>query len=467
MAATAPAQRSPSAGVGAGADASDVAGGHRFRDGTFYTGEFLWRRRRNWLPIFFLYATFYMCRYNMNVAKSFVGFEFGWTKAMIGDLVGFWAIAYAIGQFINGQIADRFGGRIMMATGALITAGANLAFGLVGAAGTLPIFIVIWMISGYGQAMGAPSFVKINTNWFGLSERGIFTGIFGICTQLGSAIALSLTGFIVAAMHWRWAFIVPAAICLVYGALLFAFVRDKPEPEGFPSVDTGEEDDDGAPAPGFAYTLKKVFTSRPILLVSAGYFCLGIVRYGLFVWYPDYLREVHHIATNSPTFQTVSVIIPFAGMAGALLAGWVSDNLFRARRAPVAVLFYLGQVAMMVIFYFVAGPVVSGVLFVFLSFFINGPHSLLGGAASMDFGGRKAAASAAGIIDAFQYAGMFVITAFGGRVIQSFGWNGWIIMLVLAALVGAGVLGTLWNARPGGAKAPRPAAAGGGEEATA
>jgi len=315
--------------------------------------------------------------------------------------------------------------------------------------GTLPLFIVLWMIAGYGSAMGAPSFVKINANWFGLSERGIFTGIFGICTQAGSAIALSLSGFIVAAMHWRWAFIVPAVICLVYGALMYAFVRDRPEPEGFPSVDTGEDEDADAPAPGFAWTLKKVFTSRPILLVSAGYFCLGIVRYGMFVWYPDYLREVHHIATNSPTFQAVSVIIPFAGMAGALLAGWVSDNLFRARRAPVAVLFYLGQVAMMVVFYFVAGPVVSGVLFVFLSFFINGPHSLLGGAASMDFGGRKAAASAAGIIDAFQYLGMFVITAFGGRVIQSFGWNGWIVMLILASLVGAGLLGTLWNARPG------------------
>ena len=426
---------------------------HRFANGAVYSADFLWRRRRNWLPIFFLYATFYLCRYNMNVAKAFVGFDYGWTKAMIGDLVGMWAIAYAAGQFINGQIADRIGGRIMMAVGAFITAGANFAFGFAGAIGSLPVFIAIWMVSGYGQSMGAPSFVKINSTWFGLSERGVFTGIFGICTQLGSAIALSMTGFIVATMHWRWAFFIPATIALVYGVILFFFVRDRPEPEGFPSVDTGEDpaDEDEKP-PGMAYTLKKVFTSKPILLISFGYFCLGVVRYGLFIWYPDYLREVHHVSTDSPTFQAVSVIIPFAGMAGALVAGYVSDTMFTARRAPVAALMYLGQAAMMVIFYLVAGPVVSGVLFVFLAFFVNGPHSLLGGAASMDFGGRKAAASAAGIIDAFQYIGMFVVTSFGGRLIQSYGWNSWVIMLIVAALLGAGLLSILWNVRPDGGK---------------
>lgn len=433
---------------------------HCFANGKPYSLDFMWRRRRNWLPIFFLYATFYMCRYNMNVAKAFVGFEYGWTKSMIGDLVGLWAIAYAAGQFVNGQLADRWGGRTMMFVGALVTVAANIAFGLASAVGSLTLFSVIWMISGYGQSMGAPSFVKINSTWFGLSERGIFTGIFGICTQLGSALALSLTGFIVASMHWRWAFYVPAGVALVYGVLLYLYVRDRPEPEGFPCVDTGEPVDDDEKPPGMAFTLKKVFTSKPILLVSAGYFCLGIVRYGLFIWYPDYLREVHHISTDSPTFQVVSVIIPFAGMAGALSAGWVSDNLFKARRAPVAAIMYLAQALMMVIFYFVAGPVISGVLFVFLAFFVNGPHSLLGGAASMDFGGRKAAASAAGIIDAFQYLGMFLITSLGGRVIQSYGWNGWVVILIVAALTGTGLLAVLWNQRPDSGPAPAPEEAG-------
>jgi OPA family glycerol-3-phosphate transporter-like MFS transporter len=140
-------------------------------------------------------------------------------------------------------------------------------------------------------------------------------------------------------------------------------------------------------------------------------------------------------------------------MAGALCAGVLSDRLFNARRAPVVTLMYLGQAAVMVIFYLLTGPVLSGLLLVFLSFFVNGPHSLLGGAASMDFGGRKAAASAAGIIDAFQYIGMFVITFFGGRIIDGWGWNGWVVTLIGTSIVGAAILASLWNARPGEQKA--------------
>ncbi len=425
-----------------------------FANGARYTAEFAWRRRRNWLPIFFLYATFYMCRNNMNVAKSFVGFEHGWTKAMVGDLAGMWAIAYAIGQFVNGQLADRFGGRNMMALGALLTGAANLVFGFVAPVGGLTACVVIWALSGYAQSMGAPALVKINSQWFGIAERGVFTGLFGICTQVGTAVGLSLTGFIVAAMHWRWAFFVPAVVCLAYGAIMLLYVRDRPESVGFPSVDAGDGDCGDSHAPNFGYTLRKVFTSRPILLVALGYFCLGIVRHGLFIWYPDYLREVHHIATDSATFQVVSVLIPVAGVAGALSAGFLSDVFFAARRAPVGVIMYLGQAVLLVVFWLVAGPVVSGVLFVFLSFFIAGPHSLLGTAASMDFGGRKAAASAAGIIDAFQYVGMFIISSAGGRIIQAWGWNGWIATLIAASLIGVALLMFIWNARPGSAPAP-------------
>ena len=67
----------------------------------------------------------------------------------------------------------------------------------------------------------------------------------------------------------------------------------------------------------------------------------------------------------------------------------------------------------------------------------------------MDFGGRKAAASAAGIIDAFQYVGMFLITFFGGQVIERWGWNGWIVSIIGTAALGAAILATIWNARPG------------------
>jgi OPA family glycerol-3-phosphate transporter-like MFS transporter len=75
---------------------------------------------------------------------------------------------------------------------------------------------------------------------------------------------------------------------------------------------------------------------------------------------------------------------------------------------------------------------------------------MIGGAASMDFGGRKAAATAAGLIDGFQYlAGAFVGQAVG-YITSNFGWQVWKLWPIPFAIIGAIVMMFLWNAMPKG-----------------
>src|SRR5205807_3414338 len=47
-------------------------------------------------------------------------------------------------------------------------------------------------------------------------------------------------------------------------------------------------------------------------------------------------------------------------------------------------------------------PWTGALLLVMIAFFIQSAHSLVGGAASMDFGGKKAVATAAGLFDGAQ-----------------------------------------------------------------
>lgn len=49
------------------------------------------------------------------------------------------------------------------------------------------------------------------------------------------------------------------------------------------------------------------------------------------------------------------------------------------------------------------GPLFAAWMMVLLSFFIQSAHSMVGGASSMDFGGKKAVATAAGLFDGAQY----------------------------------------------------------------
>jgi len=87
-------------------------------------------------------------------------------------------------------------------------------------------------------------------------------------------------------------------------------------------------------------------------------------------------------------------------------------------------------------------------LFVFLvSLCVIGTHGLLSGTATMDFGGRRAAATAVGLIDGFVYLG----TAFQGLCLgylTTQNWVYWPLFLLPFAVIGFILLTRLWHAKP-------------------
>ena len=73
------------------------------------------------------YLFFYCGRFNLAICLKPIMNEFGWDKAQMGFLVSVLIISYGIGQFINGNLTDRFG-RVLMPLGAIISCLANWAF---------------------------------------------------------------------------------------------------------------------------------------------------------------------------------------------------------------------------------------------------------------------------------------------------------------------------------------------------
>ncbi|MEK9144649.1 MAG: MFS transporter, partial [Elusimicrobiota bacterium] len=85
---------------------------------------------------------------------------------------------------------------------------------------------------------------------------------------------------------------------------------------------------------------------------------------------------------------------------------------------------------------------------------VIGTHGLLSGTATMDFGGRKGAATAVGIIDGFVYLGTGVQSLALGYI-TSRNWALWPVFLAPFSLIGFFLLLRIWHAKP----APRGAAA--------
>lgn len=424
------------------------------------------RRILNWFPLGLTYATYYMGRYNFNVVKGQMGSMFHLDKAEMGIIAtaGFWT--YAVSVLVNGPIADRLGGRKAILIGAVGAIALNLAIGLLFLNGWSTKIVVgmslLYSVNMYFQSFGAASVVKVNAAWFHVKERGVFGGVFGSMISAGYFLALSVGGWILAHFPWYAVFLIPAGAIFVMFLVDLLLVKDRPSQAGHADFDTGDASGTDDTPVNWGYLVKQVFTHPVIVTIAFAEFCTGFVRQGLLLYFTEYLKEVHHVDPGSKLFWWAGTGITLGGIAGGLLCGWMSDKLFHSRRPPVAFIFYMCQIVALLLLGFSHTPLAAALLIGVCCMFIFGVHGMLSGTASMDFGGRKAAATAAGMLDGIQYlaAGL---TGFGlGWILKTYGWDGtpgaegyqaknalvWVGSIIPFSLIGGLFMLRIWNARP-------------------
>jgi MFS transporter, OPA family, glycerol-3-phosphate transporter len=94
-------------------------------------------------------------------------------------------------------------------------------------------------------------------------------------------------------------------------------------------------------------------------------------------------------------------------------------------------------------------PWVMGAIVFIMSLCVIGTHGLLSGAATADFGGRKGAATAVGVIDGFVYLGTALQSISLGYITTQ-SWSWWPIFLVPFGVLGSILLTRIWHAKPKG-----------------
>jgi len=162
-------------------------------------------------------------------------------------------------------------------------------------------------------------------------------------------------------------------------------------------------------------------------------------------------REVHHVDYQSAQFQFLAFSIPLVASAGSLISGFISDKIFRGRRAPVAAVLYFLET--LVILSAAQFHSVNAAIFflVLISLTANSTHSILGTAAAMDIGGAKMAGSTAGVIDSFQYFGGSLAGYFLGGLLDR-SWGNYFYFMAPFGIIGGvlmlSVLGRVTLAKP-------------------
>jgi OPA family glycerol-3-phosphate transporter-like MFS transporter len=428
-----------------------------------------YRRRRfqNWMLVGLLYSFFYMTRYNFSALSPTLKDVFGWTKSDLGIFETLLPLVYGLSVVLNAPLADRFGGRRSFLFGAVGVVVMNVTFGLFYLVVVSPghyrwdvtprelawIMAVVWAVNGYFQSFGALSIVKINAQWFHVRERGTFAAIFGVLIRFGLILAFSGVPIIAAILPWQYAFFIPAALVFVLFLGTLLFVAETPVAAGFSERDTGDVDQ--GTRPSVLFVVRRVFTSRTMWMIALASMMIGFVRRSVVdAWWPVYYKEVLGSAQTTAGYQVTAWGIAIAGIIGGFAFGMTSDRVFEGRRAPVISMGFLGMALALGVFA-LAGQLRLGVpgataSMLLLSFFVNGAHGMIGGAASMDFGGRRGAATAAGLFDGMQYLAGAVTGTAVGAITTRYGWEIWKLWPIPFALIGAAVMARLWNVTPSG-----------------
>ncbi len=448
-----------------------------------HSQAFRLRRFLNWFPMGLTYAFLYMGRYNLTVSKNALGDLM--TKEDFGIIFAAGTITYAFAFLINGPLTDRIGGKKAILIGALGSAIMNLAMGftvhhiLTGASdwNLRVLFSILYAANMYFQSFGAVAIVKVNASWFHVRERGIFGGIFGILISMGIYFAFDWGTAIVEATRasvsshlnivqellrnvlgvegatvdatW-WVFFMPSILLAIMFVVETFLLRDNPSGAGFEDFDTGDASSGEEDTPfNLKDLLKRILTNKIILTIAMIEFCSGVMRNGIMHWYPIYIKEELLYTADHFMRSNWGLVLMLAGVFGGMFAGFISDKVFGSRRGPVAALLYgfmlLGSIAL--VFTLNAPWAVLGFIVAFMSLSVIGVHGMLSGTATMDFGGRKAAATAVGLIDGFVYLGTGLQSICLGFLTTA-NWSYWPPFLVPFAALGLILAIRIWRAFP-------------------
>jgi OPA family glycerol-3-phosphate transporter-like MFS transporter len=236
---------------------------------------------------------------------------------------------------------------------------------------------------------------------------------------------------------------------LVFVLIEIFLLKDSPARAGHKDFDThdassGEEHLTFTPFQIY----KKILTNKIIITIAIIEFCSGVLRNGIMHWYRIFLGE-QGIKKDFFFLDNWGLLLMVCGVYSAIVAGFVSDKIFKSRRTPVAALFYGLMTACTIgMIFSLTNNIVLGVWSMLISLCVIGVHGLLSGTATMDFGGRKGAATAVGVIDGFVYLGTGIQSIVIGNLVKGGDWTYWPVFLVPFALLGTILAIKIWHAFP-------------------
>ena len=419
------------------------------------------------------YALYYFVRKNLGIAIPAMEAELGISKTQLGIFLTLHSIIYGFSRFVNGMLVDRFSKKRIMSLGLLLTCAVNLIIcfspklngmmNLLDADGKATLGLVyligsLWVLNGYLQGMGVPPCMSLLAHWVKPTELATKQSLWNVSHTLGAGIVVALCGFMLdhyGYSAWYLCFVVPALIALVGVPLIWFGLKDDPTEVGLPPVE--KMDESKAASENSSAELenidnakykqiinKMVFANPFIWIIAISNFCVYVIRLTILDWGASFLTEEKgmDIAAAGGLLATTEIV---GGTMGMLLAGWLSDKLFKSKAHRTCFFCIVFATLTFFLFWRCESLALSFVFLLLSAFFIYGPQALYGVCASQQ-ATKYAAGTGNGIVGIFGYLSSVVSGVMFGAMADAGGWDSVFPVAILFGAAGAIVIGIMWNA---------------------
>jgi len=396
------------------------------------------------------YSGYYFCRSDLSVVMPLLirdlgqhGIPANVAQVRLGFIASAGVLAYALGKFVCGSLADLFGGRNNFIGG---MAGAVLFTLIFAVGGGFPLFTLAWMGNRLFQSSGWVGLVKVSSRWFSYSIYGTVMAVLSLSYLFGDAAAREIMALLLGAgMGWRGIFFTGAGLLTLLLIANLLLLRETPQERGLPAPVTNPLNVYAADSlkksngpQGLGAILRPLLASRFFWMVCLLSLGTTLLRETFNLWTPTYFTE--YVGLSNAAAASRSALFPLFGGISVLAAGFLSDRLGLNGRSLVLFGGLASGTVCLLLLARVPGHGSAWIpvaLVALVGFLLMGPYSYLAGAMSMDFGGEKGSATAAGIIDGVGYLAGVLSGDTVARITVLYGWRNAFVVLAMICLLTA------------------------------
>ncbi len=293
-----------------------------------------WRQRYSMVLLSFV-AVFvcYIDRVSISVAMIPMAQQYGWSESTQGLIFSFFFFGYMVTQFLGGYLADRFGGKVILAIGVVWWSIFTILTPPAAALG-IAALLTARVLMGMGEGVTFPSIYALYGKWVPTRERARSVALTNSGIPVGQVFALLVAPLIAIKWGWEWIFYIFGAAGGLW-IVCWYFMAAK-DPDSHPRVSAVEAKEiaDGLPAVNNVDAKETsnldFFKSKAVWAIIVAHFCNNWSLYVLLSWLPSFVTK--GLGVDFANAGWVSMIphlvsFVFLNVAGQVADRWVKQGM--------------------------------------------------------------------------------------------------------------------------------------------